>query len=174
MNLNGLKNVTIWTTFKNTTVSQLICDFLKEENTILHYIDAVNSFPLMEFQNLVPANEDNKRVYDNIIITTSLNMQELYNIVKKIIENTEKIRLIVINGLDIMFRNSSFNDSSQAHELLKMVFLRVRGSYSGGKLKTLVLNRTGSVPVPKRKKLKTESSNGIYEFTSKYYADIEL
>ncbi|SMN20200.1 similar to Saccharomyces cerevisiae YIL132C CSM2 Protein involved in a Rad51p- [Maudiozyma saulgeensis] len=167
----------------------------------LYYIDSVNSFPLEDFKRMIPINMPiNKSIYDNVIINQALNLKELNEIIMKIIQSekqaatTEEKRiiekpstsqenlkdnvLIVINGLDIMFQNSSMSDSRQAHNHLNLTLLQLRATANRGQesFKSIILSRdplNGDIATQQFKRTKNEG-NSVYQYVSKYYADYNL
>lgn len=150
---NDVKLLTIWLSPSQNEIAHFIGDIFKDSAShTLYYIDATNSFPLRQFQHIVPV--DNAGVYDNIRITTCLDLQELSTIVNKVVQalNMEKLKrhqhrndnderavekaqqhissadiIILINGLEIMFRNTQIKESpSQSHLILRDLLLKLR------------------------------------------------
>lgn len=206
----ALPSLLLWRSFNNVSLAKGLSDFLIPNRGIqdnhesgnpllrkLYYIDSVNSFPLTEFQKLVPLNSPtNKKTYDNIIINQALNVNELHDIVLHIIqsENLFKIQnedksdtepqmstdvLIIINGTDIMFQNSSMSDTTLAHDQLNSVLLqlRVNANRNNKTFKTIVLSRD---PIQNQRsnshaqKRVKQDGNSVSKYISKYYADYEL
>ncbi|EDO16700.1 hypothetical protein Kpol_1003p5 [Vanderwaltozyma polyspora DSM 70294] len=147
--------LTVWGSPSSLEIAKLISTTLNaqiENNTPLqlYYIDATNSFPLTQFQKLVPVNEDNKRIYDYIRIMTCLDLYELNRITNKMLQliSIDKIQkkqnikhrnkepdslhntygiLVFINGLEVMFRNTQMKESQErTHLFLRDILLRIR------------------------------------------------
>ena len=161
----------------------------------LYYIDSVNSFPLDEFQKMVPiAMPINKKIYDNVIINQALNLKELTDILTKIIHSEKKKNtdtepdlslssnhkiLVIINGIDIMYQNSSMSDAKQAHHQLNTSLLQLRqcSNSSDGNFKSVMLSRdplNNSIQSFNSQKRSRYEGNSIYQFVSKFYADYSL
>lgn len=167
----------------------------------LYYIDSVNSFPLEEFKTMIPINMPiNKSIYDNVIINQALNLKELNEIVMKIIRtdkqrvvNEENIKqqtlkspqitkdniLVIINGLDIMFQNSSMSDSRQAHNHLNttLLQLRITANRRTKSFRSVILSRdplNSGTSTQQFKKRARNEGNSVYQYVSKYYADYDL
>lgn len=210
---DDLPNLLLWKSFNKTTLAKGLCDFIitnrnvnategTERNTAdniimkkLYYIDSVNSFPLEEFQKMVPITMPiNKKIYDNVIINQALNLRELTDILMKIMhseqeQDSEKVPdvpspnshkiLVVINGIDIMYQNSSMSDTKQAHHQLNtgLLRLRQRSNSSSGFFKAVILSRdllnnsTRSFNSQKRSRYE---GNSIYQFIAKFYADYSI
>lgn len=107
----------------------------------VYFLDATSSFPLGEFQKAIPMSD--KQVYDNIRITTCLDLQEALQIVNKVIQlltmdklqkqNSENDNdkpleiLILINGLNVMFQNTQIKEAASAsHLILRDLLLKLR------------------------------------------------
>lgn len=210
---DDLPNLLLWKSFNKTTLAKGLCDFIitnRNVNTVennetnimnniamkkLYYIDSVNSFPLDEFQRMIPISMPiNKKIYDNVIINQALNLKELTDILTRIIHNEKKKNtdtepdlsltnyhkvLVIINGIDIMYQNSSMSDTKQAHNQLNIGLLRLRqcSNSSDRFFKTVILSRgalNNSVQSSHSQKRSRYEGNSIYQFISKFYADYSL
>lgn len=206
---DDIPQLLLWKPYSKGQLAMSLSDFLlkngKTDNGTtlsprrLYYINPVNSFPLEEFQKLVPLNvPSNKHIYDNIMINQVLNMNELSKTIDKIIETTKDTTdsnenesnpkavhtipseaLIVISGIDIMFQNSNMSDTTHAHNLLNSILLQLRltANTNHGSFKTVVLSRDQGVPrsgsTTSQKRAKHDG-NTVYDYISKYYADYTL
>ncbi|KAG0669007.1 chromosome segregation in meiosis- protein [Maudiozyma exigua] len=210
---DDLPNLLLWKSFNKKTLAKGLHDFIitnsnvnttkgTETNIVnnitmnkLYYIDSVNSFPLEEFQKMVPITiPTNKKIYDNVIINQALILRELTDILMKIMHSeqeqvSEKVLdvplpsshkvLVIINGMDIMYQNSSMSDTKQAHYQLNTGLLRLRqcSNSSSGLFKAVILSRdllnnsTRSFNSQKRSRYE---GNSIYQFIAKFYADYSI
>ncbi|EDZ71567.1 Csm2p [Saccharomyces cerevisiae P283] len=147
MEYEDLELITIWSSPTKDKLCQFIKQDLSKEHVVtqLFFIDATSSFPLSQFQKLVPPTlPENVRIYENIRINTCLDLEELSAITVKLLQIlsmnkinaqrgtedavTEPLKIILyINGLEVMFRNSQFKSSPQrSHELLRDTLLKLR------------------------------------------------
>lgn len=201
MALEKLKLLTVWQCPHSTLLAELTSQFLTSniDSTIkqLYFIDSTDGFPLQEFQDLLPP-QDNQQIYDNVRIMTCLEMDELKIILGKLIQTVNLSRidcrknktaskssvLVVINGLDVMFRNSMIKNTQTAHSLLNELLLRLRmiaNDEDGRDFKTLlvfpkrelnsILDSTGGRPIKKPRTAVYISGNSIGEYVAKFYAD---
>lgn len=128
-------------------------------NSTVYFLDAINDFPLKEFQNTIPL--DNKVVYDNIRISTCLDLQEMMQTVTKIMQqltmnvlqkqnsNQESHKpveiLLLINGLNVMFQNTQIKETAPIallrlrDILLKLRFTANNPQSDGSNLKAAVI-----------------------------------
>lgn len=215
-----LQLVTVWSSPSSYEVAQFISKILSHhkgnsENTLplqLHFVDATNSFPIAQFKKIVPVSEETKYIYDNIRITTCLDITELNRTVNRMIQlisidqlqRYSRIKngitdreadtasgtsgiLLIINGLEVMFRNSQINESQeQAHLLLRDVMLRLRATANQPdgnndlQLKNIIifpsseLFRYVSNNNNTKKRIKSNNTikgNTLGEYVSKFYAD---
>ncbi|AJP39344.1 Csm2p [Saccharomyces cerevisiae YJM1078] len=147
MEYEDLELITIWSSPTKDKLCQFIKQDLSKEHVVtqLFFIDATSSFPLSQFQKLVPPTlPENVRIYENIRINTCLDLEELSAVTVKLLQIlsmnkinaqrgtedavTEPLKIILyINGLEVMFRNSQFKSSPQrSHELLRDTLLKLR------------------------------------------------
>ncbi|CAI4039635.1 hypothetical protein SMKI_09G0420 [Saccharomyces mikatae IFO 1815] len=161
MNYEDLELITVWSSPTKSNLCQFIKKNLSNEHVLtqLFFIDATSSFPLNQFQNLVPPTlPENIKIYENIRINTCLDLEELSAITAKLLQilsvnkiNAQKdtedaatvsLRIILyINGLEVMFRNSQFKSSPQrSHELLRDILLKLRvmGNDEKASIRTLL------------------------------------
>ncbi|CCD23421.1 Csm2p NDAI_0B03870 [Naumovozyma dairenensis CBS 421] len=204
--------ITAWISSTGSHLSQYMSSHLRpteKSNEVrqLYFIDATNSFPLQQFQNLIPYNgeDENKRIYDNIRIITCLELGELAMVLNKIIQSIQlnKIKrqkntttqsekpkegnlniLIVVNGLETMFRNTRFKENVEVtHSVLRMALLKLRilsNERNGYHLRSLVLfplEEMKNLSTKQLKRLKSSSNRGqndgssVGDYVCKYYVD---
>ncbi|CAI4064401.1 hypothetical protein SKDZ_09G0390 [Saccharomyces kudriavzevii ZP591] len=161
MKYEDLQLLTIWSSPTKSDLCQFISDNLSNEHAItqLFFIDATNSFPLSQFQQLVPPTlPENVKIYENIRINTCLDLEELSAITVKILQMlsmnkisaqkgtkdtaVDSLKIILyINGLEVMCRNSQFKSSPQrSHELIRDILLKLRvmGNDETASIRTLL------------------------------------
>lgn len=185
--------------------------FTATQKRTLYYVDATNSFPLRDFQRIVKIGDND--IYDHIRITTCLDLPELSATVNKIVHilNLHKIErqqrrsgdkpssaqgndagehveiLLILRGLEIMFRNTQMKCSpSDSHLLLRDLLLRLRSianncDKGASMLRTLLIfprdeifryNSTKSESTNnKRLKVNAISGNTLGEYVARFYAD---
>lgn len=212
---NELDLITLWAAGHELTLANYIYDFLveieqrseekKDEGTHLrevYFIDSIDSFPLRQFQSLVT--ESTKGVYDRIRINNCLNLTELHDLIKKITETLilRKIHnkksdpvepldiLCIVNGLDVIFRSTTVNQSAdRTNQQMRDIMLRIRqvcNEYDESPITfkmVLLFNKNdviGLLPkerisrLQQQKKLKYSSvleGNSVGEYIGKYYCD---
>lgn len=208
-----LKLLTIWLSPSQNEIAHFIGDIFTDlASHTLYYIDATNSFPLRQFQHIVPA--ANTKVYDNIRITTCLDLQELSTIVNKIVQvlNMEKLKrhqnrnendepaaeqvqqhspsaniIVLVNGLEIMFRNTQIKESpTQSHLILRDLLLKLRVMANSYQKDISMLRSLFIFPREdlykldairqekvknKRPKISGIHGNTLAEYIAKFYAD---
>ncbi|AMD19678.1 HCL473Cp [Eremothecium sinecaudum] len=104
----------------------------------LTYIDCRNSFPIATFQKSVkeahvPAT-NLPTLFDSIRITLCLNLAELSTAVRKVYQSLAAARvtakpprtLVIISGLDVMYRSALLQDHKLAHRQLHDILLLLR------------------------------------------------
>ena len=190
-----LKLITAWASPDPQALARCIANTILDSNNVVFYIDAASSFPLTPLQGLIPS--DNKQAYENVRIQTSLNLDELNPTIKKVIQYLamDKVRrrqesdrgpqsvLIVISGIEIMFRNSKSNSPTALHHTMLrdlLLKLRVEANHSdprGVTLKSLILlpqtvyERSHSLNSTKRLKVAPIFGNSLSDYIVKFYAD---
>ncbi|QLQ78938.1 hypothetical protein HG537_0B02850 [Torulaspora globosa] len=201
---SDLKLLSIWTSPARSELAQLIYETVtKDDNSTVYYIDATNRFPLKEFQQITSPND--KEIYDRIRIITCLDLAELAITVNKVVQvlNMDKIHrqqrqndkdenpaeiLLVLQGLELMFRNTQLNCSpNESHLALRDLLLRLRTIANNTASDNLKLRTMLTFPREEllkfvnrstndNKRLKTSSINGntLGEYVAKYYADIVI
>ncbi|SCW02015.1 LAFE_0E12266g1_1 [Lachancea fermentati] len=199
----GLDKLLVWYTSDAAQLARKMANFLTEERSpavtgTLYFIDAMDRFPLTEFQKALP-HEGHSQIYDNVRIMTCLDMEELAAMVAKISQSTQRARvahtkdasiaatrtLLVLRGLDVIFRNSMLRDASLAHRLLKDVMLRLRiVANTTSDFRTIALfpsNEASEIagnlnekPLRKKPKLSLGQGNSLSHYLSKFYADRTL
>lgn len=204
-----LKFLSVWTSPTRSDLARLIYETAtNNDNSTVYYIDATNRFPLKEFQQITSPN--NKEVYDRIRIITCLDLAELAITVNKVVQvlNMDKIHrqqrqsdkdetsaadnrteiLLVLQGLELMFRNTQLNCSpSESHLALRDLLLRLRTIANNTASESLKLRtiltfpreellkfRNQSTNDTKRLKSSTINGNTFGEYVAKYYADIVM
>ncbi|CCE62458.1 hypothetical protein TPHA_0C03050 [Tetrapisispora phaffii CBS 4417] len=160
-NFDNLNLLTAWVPDSTTAVTEFITKALlnSAESSApdiflkLYFIDATNSFPISQFQETIPICDENNHIYENIRITTCLDLNELLininkmtqliainrfkkqqksdNSAKQSIKDQQGICrsgiLVFINGIEIMFRNSQIKSSNEkSHYLLREAMLKLR------------------------------------------------
>ncbi|QLL31424.1 hypothetical protein HG536_0B02870 [Torulaspora globosa] len=206
---NDLKLLSVWTSPARSDLAHFIYQTVANNgNSTVYYIDATNRFPLKEFQQITSPN--NKEVYDRIRIITCLDLAELAVTVNKVVQvlNMDKIHrqqrqsdkdetsaaenrteiLLVLQGLELMFRNTQLNCSpSESHLALRDLLLRLRAIANNTTSDSLILRTILTFPREEllkfmsraandSKRLKSSLINGntLGEYVAKYYADIVI
>lgn len=203
---SDLKLLSAWRSPPKDELARLMLQIVADnKNSTLYYIDATNRFPLKEFQLLMPPHT--KDIYDRIRIITCLDLTELAVTVNKVVQmlNMDKIQqqqkqnskdadspnqvrfkiLLVLQGLEIMFRNTQSKCSpSESHLALRDLLLKLRAIANSTvpdspMLRTILTfpreelfkftNRQGSDA--KRLKGSLISGNTLGEYIAKFYAD---
>ena len=205
----NLPELTIWSSFTKLQLASYLTKFLVGSNNPerkvngvstapirkLYFIDPVNCFPLQEFQQLLsPDHVNNAGFYDNVIIATCLYLTELKGLISNMLpensrDNNDIIQskqdsdiswLVVINDIDVMFRNSNITDPASAHDTLNSVLLQLRLYANEGdrSFKCVLLCRQRSrgtrSGVGDARKRPFSRGNTTVQFISKYYADREV
>ena len=205
----NLPELTIWSSFTKLQLASYLTKFLVGSNTSerntsdvsttpirkLYFIDPVNSFPLQEFQQLLsPDQVNNANFYDNVIIATCLDLTELKGLISNILPEKSKDNnaitqgrqdgdiswLVIINDIDVMFRNSNITDPALAHDTLNSVLLQLRlyANEVDHSFKCVLLCRQRSrgarSAVGDTRKRPFNRGNTTVQFISKYYADKEV
>ncbi|CCC68741.1 hypothetical protein NCAS_0B06570 [Naumovozyma castellii] len=205
--INHWDLITAWVSPKKIDLAKFISSALQDQPSQLYFIDATNSFPIREFQRETPV-ATNKDVYDNIRIITCLELEELTILVNKIIQTIQLNKIerqkkksqnnshhndiqffpdlkmrVIINGLEIMFKNTQFKqDSETTHSILRDILLRLRviaNESEGTQMQTLLLFPKDefkiSVPVGDTGRYKrmrsNHNGNSLGEYVCKFYAD---
>lgn len=190
-----LSLITAWASPDPRDLARCMASVVLNSNNVVFYIDAASSFPLPQLQALVSS--DNAQAYENVRIQTSLDLDELNHTIKKVIQfsTMEKVQmrqknnsqprniLIVISGIEIMFRNSKATSPTTLHHTILrdiLLKLRVEANHSdpeGVTLKTLILlphtecQTSQSVSFTKRLKLAPNVGNSLGDYIVKFYAD---
>lgn len=173
-------------------------------NRTLYYIDATNTFPIQDFQKIVTNTE--KEIYERIRIITCLDLSELSKNLSQIVQvlNIDKIQqrqrqndkseddtnveiLLIVNGLEIMFRNTQMSCSpTESHSLLRDLLLKLRTIANNcvkgePMLRTIlifpreellkILPSSPQSHGSKRVKRVASNTNTLAEYVAKYYAD---
>ncbi|SCV05457.1 LANO_0H07910g1_1 [Lachancea nothofagi CBS 11611] len=196
--------VVVWYSSSEQSISATMADFLNDNGVTpsvrtLYFIDAMGRFPIKEFCQLLPPQE-NGALFENVRVMASLDLGELIDVVGKIAQFTQVARsahsrdpvkspspqvLVFLRGLDVMFRNTALRDQSRAHLLLRDIMLRLRmiAKSSTSTTKTIVLfpafhntnesSADASQPPSKKHKMNPSSlnNNSLAAYISKYYAD---
>lgn len=166
VSLDDLNPVTAWISPNPKSLAQYVADTIDKSNSnsnvVVFYIDASNSFPLHQFEKLVPKDETGTKIYESIRIQIALNLNELNLTVRKILQfiSREKITrrlnkvphqnglkvLLILSGIEIMFKNSRMSlPQDPHHTILRDLLLRLRVEAnhscdeSGLMLKTFVI-----------------------------------
>lgn len=200
-----LKLLSIWQSPPQKNLAKFVRQIIGSlNNRTLYYIDATNSFPLQEFQKIIAVEQ--KEVYDRIRIITCLDLSELSKTLNQVVQvlNIDKIQqqqrrkekdgentnveiLLILNGLEIMFRNTQMECSpSESHLLLKDLLLKLRTIANNCEVGEPMLRTV--LTFPKEELLKFNSSNSqshgnkrlkstitnantLAEYVAKFYAD---
>ncbi|CAR25494.1 hypothetical protein ZYGR_0A00580 [Zygosaccharomyces rouxii] len=145
VSLDELDLVTAWAAPNPNSLAQYVANTIDKSNSdvIVFYIDASNTFPLYQFEKLVPKDERGAKIYESIRIQIALNLSELNLIVRKILQfvSREKVArslnkdteqnglkvLLILSGIEIMFKNSRMSSPQEPHHMiLRDLFLRLR------------------------------------------------
>lgn len=204
MDYYDLRLLSIWMSPLQRDLAQFVRrSVASSKKRTLYYIDATNSFPLQEFQKMVEAT--NTEIYDRIRIITCLDLSELSRTLNQVVQvlNMDKIQqqkrlrdkeegetnaeiILVLNGLEIMFRNTQMELSpSESHLLLRDILLKLRSIANNCEigepmLRTVLvfpreelLKLNGSTSSG-NKRLKTSftNANTLPEYVAKFYADV--
>lgn len=204
---DDLKLLSVWVAPPRSDLAQFINRVVANNvNSTLYYIDATNRFPLKEFQQTI--SPSSKEVYDRIRIITCLDLTELAVTINKVVQalNMEKIQhqqkpsdndrtdgnrveiLVILQGLEIMFRNTQLNCSpSESHIALRDLLLRLRtianNATPGSSILRTVLTfpreevfKFGNRQANDNKRLKGGRVNGntLGEYVAKFYADVVI
>lgn len=125
----------------------------------IYYIDAIDRFPLKEFSGEFPMSRTNQVLYENIRVLSCLDLEELYQSIKKITQSIHintindrksgeiKQLLLLLNGLELMYRTTKVKGNSFTHSLLNHTMLTLR-LLSNGKpnIKIVILLPTSEFP----------------------------
>ncbi|GAV56067.1 hypothetical protein ZYGR_0AZ02390 [Zygosaccharomyces rouxii] len=145
VSLDDLDLVTAWVSPNPKSLAQYVANTIDKSNSdvIVFYIDASNTFPLYQFEKLVPKDERGAKIYESIRIQIALNLSELNLIMRKILQfiSREKVTrrlnkgtgqnglkvLLILSGIEIMFKNSKMSLPQEPyHAILRDLFLRLR------------------------------------------------
>lgn len=143
--------LSLWVAPDGSKLVKYIYKYLKsKQNTLIYYIDSVNSFPLNELREVTSINDT--AIFDRIHIVTCLDLVELKRTIMKIAEDPRNTNCkIMIHGVDTMMNNSRIQISSQVqtYSILNYLLLKLRINYRG----TVII--TG----PRLKKRRIERNN---------------
>lgn len=185
LRFENLRPIGVWCAPSGHDVTTMILQILREESDCrVYYIDATNSFPIKEFGQALPNHDKSfKRIMDSIHVATALDLAELEEIVIRLGRERGTI-LVYINGLEIMAKNTQFNQSApKAHSQLKNILLSLRSMCIS--LQTPIRQRTvlafpntelpqgtsfNSMIRNKRLKSRTDGHT-VAEYVLTYYAD---
>ncbi|SCU84703.1 LAMI_0C08548g1_1 [Lachancea mirantina] len=188
------------------TLGEIIVSLMAPQDQLaartVYFIDAMDRFPLNKFREKLPPRTE-PEIYDRIRVIVCLDMQELATLVQKLVQTAQRDRIasqvgsgahqgrviIILNGLEIMFRNSSLRSAVQAHAVLKDCMLRLRtAGNASSEFRTLVVfpadqnsqisatdqNQAKSALPRKRPKRNSAEGNPFSTYLCKYYADCIL
>ncbi|CEP62132.1 Csm2p LALA0_S04e08570g [Lachancea lanzarotensis] len=195
-------------------ISRLMADFLTQQNgdatKTLFFVSAIDRFPVAEFCELLPPQE-HAALFENVRVLTSLDMDEFTSTVGQISRSVFAARsalqrsetchnsapngfqtLILVHGLDVIFRNTALKDQQHAHRSLKDIMLRLRmlGNVDDFGTRTILLfpprqapppplshdnQQSSHLPLQKRHKSSGgpffQNYNSLSAYVMKFYAD---
>lgn len=201
--------ITAWVPPDPGPVAQYVANTIidSDSDVIVFYIGASNTFPLHQFEKLVPKEQNVSKIYESVRIQITLNLNELSSTLRKILQfvSREKVTrhlaraksnqqkglsiLIMISGIEIMFKNSKMSlPQDPHHTILRDLFLRLRveANHSNDQLilrtfvvlplsecqKCQISLPSGSTTRYKRQRMTpTTLGNSVGDYIVKFYAD---